>query len=325
MGNSNSSGNPWIGVTQSLQDMEQIQFAQNLQNDPDAFNKYVSERVNRITTETLDAKRSAFQKAQSDLGRYMDMDHNAAFYTTRNDDVLRLQNDILQKTRASVSGVLHDKDITRRQTEINEWYYNDKLETVFFLQIFFIVMLTMAIVMYLLKNAFISTPFAAFLTVLLMSGVGLVGLYRWRYTSVDRDGRFWHKRAFYKPKKVPVKPACPCAENDTSPGAFGVAISDAQKCAEKAVSRLQGVGEGAVEAASPYGAIALGAGAGVTGSIVGGAALLGAQAFSDTKRGVTGAADMSARLSDQLEADTVAYITGTGRPKPGKTGLTCPF
>ena len=310
--------------------MEQVQFAQQLQSNPDDFNRYVSERVERITSETLDTKRSAFQKAQSDLGRYMDMEHNASYYSTRNADVLTLQDDMVKKTQAAVSGVKHDKDITRRQAEINEWYYNDKLETVFFLQLFFILMLAMAIVMYLLKNSFISTPFAAFLTVILMVGVGFVGLYRWRFTNNDRDGRFWHKRAFYQPTKTPVKSACPCATTDTSPSAFGVALTNAENCGNKALARLQGVGEGIGNAVSPYGAIALGSGVGVVGSIVGGTALLGAQAFSDTKRGIASAEDAANRLSDQLEADTIAYMTGDGRPKPDGRSLvdkltTCPF
>jgi hypothetical protein len=332
MGNANSSGsgNPWIGITQSLQDMEQVQFAQQLQKNPDDFNKYVSERINRITSETLDTKRSAFQKAQSDLGRYMDMEHNASFYSTRNDDILTLQTDMVQKTRAAVSGIRHDKDITRRQTEINEWYYNDKLETVFFLQLFFVVMLAMAIVMYLLKNTLISTPFAAFLTVVLMVGVGFVGLYRWRFTNNDRDGRFWHKRYFYTPPKPSSPDPCPCAGTDTSPSAFGVSITGAQSCAKKALARLEGVGEALGGAASPYGAIAAASGVGVTASIVGGAALLGHQAFSDAKRGVTSAGDAANRLGDQLEADTIAYMTGDGRPKADKRSLmdkltTCPF
>lgn len=332
MGNSSSTGtsNPWIGITQSLQDMEQVQFAQQLQKNPDEFNQYVTERIDRITSETLDAKRSAFQKAQVDLGRYMDMEHNATYYSVRNADVLTLQEDMVKKTQAAVSGLKHDKDITRRQAEINEWYYNDKLETVFFLQLFFIVMLCMAIVMYLLKNTFISTPFAAFLTVVLMVGVGFVGLYRWRFTNVDRDGRFWHKRNFYKPTNTPVKPDCPCADKDKGPGAFGVLINKAEQCGNKALNRLQGIAEDAGTAVSPYGAIALASGAGVVGSVVGGAAMLGSQAFSDTRRGVTSLGDASTRMGDQLEADTIAYMTGNGRPKPDPRSITerlttCPF
>jgi hypothetical protein len=333
MGNtaSSDSSNPFIGLSKAMQDMEQVKFAEQLKKNPDEFNKYVTERVDRITTETLDTKRSAFQKAQIDLGRYMDMEHNANYYSTRNEDVLTLQEDMVNKTRTAVSGVRHDKDITRRQTEINEWYYNDKLETVFFLQLFFIVMLIMAIVMYLLKGAFISTPFAAFISVLLMVGVGFVGLYRWRFTNNDRDPRFWHKRNFYKPPKPgPGKKDCPCEVADTSPGAFSVAIDKASQCGDKALARLQGIGEGIGNAASPYGAIALGAGAGVAGSVIGGAVLLGSQALSDTKRGIQGAGDTANRVSDQLEADTIAYMTGNGRPKPDTRSIaerltTCPF
>jgi len=321
-----TSGNPWINITQTLQDIEQVQFAQQLQGNPDDFNKYVSERVERITGETLDAKRSAFQKAQSDFGRYMDMEHNSSFYTIRNEDVLKLQESMIEKTQGGISGLRHDKENTRRQTEINEWYYNDKLETVFFLQLFFIVMLAMTIVIFLFKNGLISTPFATLVTVLLMAGVTLVGLYRNRYTNVDRDGRFWSKRVFYKPPKNPSKEACPCATLDTSPSAFGVAISDAQKCAEKGLKRLEGVGEGVGTIMSPYGDIVMGMGGGLVGSVVGGVSQIGSQVFSDTKKGVSNLSDIGNRYQQQVEADAKAYLTGVGRPKPSARGFsTCPF
>ena len=328
----NTESNPWIGLTQQFQEIEKIRFSYDLRKNPDDFNRYVSERIDRITGETLDKKRAAFQKAHTDLGRYMDMDHNANFYKMRNTDLIGLQDQMAERSRAVKSGIKHDKDLTRRQVEINEWYFGDKLETLFFLQMFFIVLLAEAIVLYLQKNAFITSPFAAFLTFILFSVVTGVGLYRWRYTSDFRDSRFWQKRNFREKEIVTYKkpePGCPSTDTDLVPKE----ITDCAKKAAAASAAAAGdVGEYIAESSRPYGQIALGAaeaGAAGTGlilaSTVGATALVGMQALSDTKRISSRAGAAAARASSALEAETIAYITGDNRAPPSSGGATCPF
>ena len=322
MGNSDS--NPWIGLTQSFQEIEKIRFSYDLRKNPDDFNRYVIERIDRITNETLDKKRAAFQKAHTDLGRYMDMDHNSNFYKLRNNDLIGLQEQMTERSRAAVSGLKHDKDLTRRQVEINQWYFEDKLETLFFLQMFFIVMLAEAIVVYLQKNSFITMPFASFLTAILFAIVTAVGLYRWRYTASIRDVRFWHKRNFREKQTIcqgaacnPPVTSCPPTMDDSTPSCPGPDVGGA----------LSAAGQAAADAASPYGAIIEdsmeGAAAGVgviglggaiaVGSVVAGPALLGAQALKDGRSLTNKAGKRMADAGSQLEADTIAYITGEGR------------
>jgi len=337
MGNTDS--NPWIGLTQQFQEIEKIRFSYDLRKNPDDFNRYVSERVDRITEETLDKKRAAFQKAHTDMGRYMDMDHNANFYKLRNNDLLGLQDQMIDKSRAVKSGIKHDKDLTRRQVEINEWYFGDKLETLFFLQMFFIVLLAEAIVLYLQKNSFITSPFAAFLTFILFGVVTAVGLYRWRYTTDFRDGRFWSKRNFREKEiYVPKKPDDQCGKPiDFLP-------KELTDCANKALIEADAAKDAALgyaaDSARPYENIALGAAAGVGGgalaigagatvigaSVVGGSAMLAHQALSDSRTVANRAGAAANRASNQLEAETIAYITGDNRVDPDpNASLTCPF
>jgi hypothetical protein len=325
MGNSDS--NPWIGLTQQFQEIEKIRFSYDLRKNPDDFNRYVSERVDRITNETLDKKRAAFQKAHTDLGRYMDMDHNANFYKLRNQDLIGLQEQMVQKSRAAVSGLKYDKDLTRRQVEINQWYFEDKLETLFFLQMFFMVMLSESIVVYLQKNGFITMPFAAFLTAILFSIVTAVGLYRWRYTADMRDQRFWHKRNFRDKQTVcdngscDPKDTCGPKDDPSGPQCPGPDVKKALSAAEQAIS----------DAASPYGDIientAIGVGVGstiVAGAVIAGPVLLGAQAYRDGRTITNRAGAAAAKASSQLEADTIAYITGDNR-SPAQPGPACLF
>jgi hypothetical protein len=343
MGNTDS--NPWIPLTQAFQEIEKIRFSYDLRKNPDDFNRYVTERVDRITKETMDKKRAAFQKAHTDMGRYFDMDHNAGFYKTRNNDLIYLQEQLLERSRTAVSGIKHDKDLTRRQTEINEWYFNDKLETLFFLQMFFIVMLAEAIILYMQKNSIITAPFAAFLTFVLLGVVIGTGLYRNQYTSDTRDGRFWHRRSFREKQifvATPENKPCNCDD----PGSL--VPSAASECAKKAKEAAAGAASGAANYASestkPYGQAALAglegagagaaqAGAGVAGGLgtaggaIGGAGrAIGAQALSDSRAVANRAGEAADRAASQLEADTIAYISGDGRskPKPNKKGA-CPF
>jgi len=347
MGNSDS--NPWITQVQDAQEIEKMRFASDLRKNPDDFNRYVSERIERITGETLDKKRAAFQKAHTDLGRYMDMDHNANFYKLRNEDLIGLQKQMEERSRAVKSGIKHDKDLTRRQVEINEWYYGDKLETLFFLQMFFMIMLAEAIVLFLQKNSFITSPFASFLTFILFGVVAAVGLYRWRYTSDMRDSRFWQKRNFREKEiYIPTKeePASCADQSDFVPKGL-------KDCAAKAAAAATAGQNYLAESAGPYGQIAMDAsagfgaagdqlsagGSGALGSLSGGingaastfaattvtsTKLLGRQALSDAKSVQNRAGAAAEAAASELESQTIAYITGDNRVQ-SSGGQTCPF
>jgi len=337
----NTTSNPWIPLTQTIQEIEKIQFSYDLRKNPDDFNRYVSERVDRISKETLDKKRAAFQKAHTDMGRYFDMDHNANFYKLRNTDVLNLQEQMLERSRAAFQGIQHDKDLTRRQAEINEWYFNDKLETLFFLQMFFIVLLSMSIILYLQKNAYITAPFAAYITIFLLIIVIGTGVYRSRYTKETRDPRFWSRRRFGTQDlaETSSKPdqCAPPGDSSFVPKSVSDCAAKAQKEALLAANSSLVYAE---DAAKPYGQIALGAagasaaGLGVAGAGLGmavtapvvGAGLLLNQGLSDSRSVVNKGGDAANRAAAQLEADTLAYITGDGRPKADPNArATCPF
>ena len=342
MGNTDS--NPWIPLTQSFQEIEKIRFSYDLRKNPDDFNRYVSERIDRITKETMDKKRAAFQKAHTDMGRYFDMDHNAGYYKMRNRDLINLQDQIYERSKAAVSGLKHDRDLTRRQTEINEWYFEDKLETLFFLQMFFIVLLAMAIIMYLYKNDYITQPFATYLTLILFLIVLFTGLYRNRYTNEFRDARFWSKRNFReKEVYVPVSPKPPVC--DCSMPTVPTAVKDcAAKAQASAIKAGNAAASYAAESATPYaqGAMAAAGGVGAGAAIAGGGLVAGAtvagagvafgarsiagQALTDSKRLANRAGEEMDRAQSQLERDTIAYITGDGRIKKQQgSGEACPF
>lgn len=180
----------------SAQELQNIQFSQALRSDPAQYQAYVQDKVSKLMDENLNTKRSAFQKAHIDAGRYMDMDHNAQLYKTRSDDVNSLHSAIEKSNNLYLQNIEKDKNISRRQVEINEYAYNNKLETLFFLQLLFLSVLGLTLVIYLQRNGIVGNTFAGMLTIGLLIIITIICLYRWNYTRTTRDGRFWSRRYF---------------------------------------------------------------------------------------------------------------------------------
>jgi hypothetical protein len=224
------------------QDLERLKFSQVLKTNPGDYASYVQERVDEITDDVMNQKVSAFRKADIDLARYMDMEHNANYYKIRNSDVDRLTSAIKTSNEGVVNQKAFDKDITKRQFEINEWQNYNKLETLFFLQVFFIAILAAAIIGYLQKNLFITSSFASLLLAILVIGVSAIGIYRYMYTNGGgaRDSHLWHRRYFREPGDGATPPVkCDASGNvvvDANrilPGVTAVA-----QCADNATQRL---------------------------------------------------------------------------------------
>ena len=235
---SSTQSNIYAPLSLMTQDLERLKFAQNLRANPEDYNAYVAQKVDELSEEVYNRKRTAFQKAHIDLGRYMDLDHNAAYYKTRSADVDRLLNAIESNNNRVVQGIQRDKDVTRRQFEINEWYNYNKLETLFFLQVFFISSLLMAVVIFLQKNSTITNAMASLLTGILLIVVSGLGLYRYYYTNRGvRDPRLWHRRYFGS--AAAPKPPVKCdANGNIDIDINSVIPKDVTQCADEAAQRF---------------------------------------------------------------------------------------
>jgi hypothetical protein len=195
--------NDYIPQVLELQDLASIQQAMLSDSSMRAQAK-IDELYNNISN----AKHSAFEKSHIELARYMNMDHNANFYKIRTGDVDRMTDAIKLHNESIANSTETNKDNTKRQFEINEWYNYNKLETLFFLQLFFISSLCMAILIFLQKNGMITNTAAALATGILILVVVITGVYRYSYTERTRDPRLWHRRKFATvagPESAPAK------------------------------------------------------------------------------------------------------------------------
>jgi len=185
-----------VNASMALDDIEKIEFKSELMNDPVKSQQYASERQNKQADETLQIKRGNFQKAFYDMGRYMDMDHHARYYDVRNGDLNRAQNNIVSIAEANTSSLRFDMDNTKRQFLVNEWYAQNKLESLFFLQVAFLAMVSAMIVIMLGKMNLFPWIFGKYVVFIIASAAAILALYRFNYTRYTRDVRYWNKRKF---------------------------------------------------------------------------------------------------------------------------------
>jgi hypothetical protein len=236
MGNG-SSTNAYAPLASVFQDLERIEFSKQMREHPEDYIAYVNERIGVLTDDIYTRKRNAFQKAHIDLARYMDMDHGANYFKTRSADVDRLTGAMLANNNRIKNDVAHDKDITKRQFEINEWYNYQKLEVLFFLQVFFMSALTMAIIIYLNKTGVLTNATAGLVTGLLVLIIAGMAVYRYYYTRRVRDPRLWHRRYFGS--AAPPKPVSKCSPDGTMEFDLNKIVPEAvTQCADDATKRF---------------------------------------------------------------------------------------
>lgn len=233
----NNSSNQYASLASTFQDLERLEFSKQIRENPADYIAYVNERIGKLSDDIFTRKRNAFQKAHIDLARYMDMDHGANYFKTRSADVDRLTEAVISNNERLRNEMAFDKDITKRQFEINEWYNYQKLEILFFLQIFFMSALVLCVIIYLNKTGIITGAFAGLLTGILLVVVAVTGIYRYYYTRNTRDPRLWHRRYFGT--AAAPKPPAKCSQEGTIDVDLNSIIPEAvTQCADDAAKRF---------------------------------------------------------------------------------------
>jgi len=191
-----------------LQDIEKVQFLQSLQADPAKYSQYVQGKSDAIKKELLDAKRASFTKTSGDMARFMDMDNNSKATVLRSGHLKASQDHIFTEQGRIISSKKSNEDLTRRQVEINEWYYENKRETLFVLQLILLTALTVVVIMYLKANGWIGEKAADYVLLFIIVVAGATWLYRWYYTTYIRDRRYWNSRTFEQGAVPAPAPKC---------------------------------------------------------------------------------------------------------------------
>jgi hypothetical protein len=110
---------------------------------------------------------------------------------SRNKSISDISKDMIANNNFIKNG---SKDTYARQAEINEWQAQDKLDTLFFLQLTFIYFSLVVFLLFLRRRNII--PNSTFMIIASIFGVILIGtlIRRATYTKFSRDTRYWNRR-----------------------------------------------------------------------------------------------------------------------------------
>lgn len=107
-------------------------------------------------------------------------------------------------------------DLANRQVQVNEWAYNNKMDTLFVFQLLFITLIFVAILMLLKSQGVVGGAFVWYsMAVLAVLNVMII-INRSVYTNTRRDGRMWSKKHF----NGDGTQASPLARGDASQQAY---------------------------------------------------------------------------------------------------------
>lgn len=191
------------------QQTDKLKFTAAMKANPGVYTQYQTQKVNQIVNNVADVKNKAFQRAHSEVGATLDAQNNLGEYMSRTLNVDAVTDAMIRNNETIQDALERDKSISRRQFEINEWSNYNKLDTLFYLQLFFICSLIATIIMYLAKSGAVPMGLAVVLYGLLGLILLIVGVSRYYYTAHIRDHKLWHRRYFGTAPDPGNGPDCP--------------------------------------------------------------------------------------------------------------------
>ncbi len=150
----------------------------------------------KLVSDTIKYKDDTFFKVMTDAKQDFDSVVATSALKARTQEAVNLASSQSTNDSRITNMYTHDIDLSKRQFQINEYHYNNKLEFLFFLQLLFIAVLVMAILVYLNKNGTLTTQMTAISTMVLALVVIIVGVSRYFYTRRTRDRHLWNRRYF---------------------------------------------------------------------------------------------------------------------------------
>lgn len=174
--------------------------------------------------------------ARAAAQRVMDADRNSSIALIRSANLRDSASFVNTVNDNITKNFDYDNDISRRQFEINEYHYHNKLDTLFFLQLLFITVLIMAIMIYFTRRGTLTPKMTGILTAILAVILILVAVSRYFYTERTRDRRLWHRRYFQKEKagETYAPSACGPTSSGTTLDMTGLISAEDVRCAAEA-------------------------------------------------------------------------------------------
>jgi hypothetical protein len=159
---------------------------------------YASETAGNAIDKIKSLKQDRFNYLSQDLTGADNNIISTAYYLTRTKDLTDMASDIDKVAVRQLETSDINGNIVNRQNEINEWAHNNKLDTLFFLQILFLCLTFVSGLYFMNHNGLISNYLLNLCLVLSVAFAVYVLISRARYTMVRRDSRYWSKLRYPK-------------------------------------------------------------------------------------------------------------------------------
>lgn len=186
-----------IDSTQSLTDLELKYYLSSLSASQQA--DLIATSNNSAVANSASNKAVNFNSANQSVLSADNSITSAAYYLLRTQNLTSLATDMFKITDKQATETTVNKTLADRQYEINEWSNSNKLDTLYFLQVLFITLTFTATLLFLQKNGMIPSYLFGLLSFLAVVFAILVLIFRWRFTAVKRDGRYWNKQRWQQP------------------------------------------------------------------------------------------------------------------------------
>lgn len=207
-----------------LQDAQLAAAIQELATDGGkGLTSYLQKQQDALYSGIESDKNNTMTKAYGDLERASSAHNSLFYYDQRNTDLDNIQTDVYMNRKAEENAIVNDRDLAKRQYEINQWTAGNGMDTLFVYQQLLIIVCTVIVLLFVWRQSIISDiMFFGLLFVLVCIFIFTI-VNRAQYTNFLRDKRFWNRRLFPKYRGVPMN-IC----KDGSPNTDGVtqAVSD---------------------------------------------------------------------------------------------------
>lgn len=90
----------------------------------------------------------------------------------------------------------YNDDLTKRQIQVNEWSYNNKMDTLFIFQLIFISLLFIGILISLKVKGVVGAGFVWYSMAVLLILLIIIIVNRSVYTNTRRDTKYWNRKRF---------------------------------------------------------------------------------------------------------------------------------
>ena len=132
-------------------------------------------------------------------------------YAVQTQNLNKVVSDLEGQTQGNIYTAGSNLNTASRTREIQEWYYNNKVDTLFLFQVIFIGVCLVAVIATASKMGYIGSGVVGMLMGLVLVIVILIVINRAGYTDIQRDKRYWSKRIMATKGSLPGGLGAKCA------------------------------------------------------------------------------------------------------------------